>query len=356
MSPTSYQTAPPRVATDVLANNGPAFHPGACPSRPRSIPRVRVAVVDIGTNSTRLLVAEVDTDSGSISELVRRSQVTRLGQGVDSSGSLSQEAMERVFAVLEEYRDAIQDNGAHSNLAVLTSAVRDARNGGEFARRVREDYGLDARVLSGDEEAQLTFLGAMSGRTGGGAEELMVVVDIGGGSTEFILGRDRTAGFHVSLPAGVVRMSERHIHSDPPAPRELQALGEDVRGTLDEGLPQGEREAVAKGVAVAGTATSAASIDLELDPYDPERVHGYVLELGVVELLLARLAEMDERQRREVVGLNPDRAPTIVAGMILLEEAMRAFGLEEVEVSEHDILYGGALRLAGLGPGGNGSP
>jgi exopolyphosphatase/guanosine-5'-triphosphate,3'-diphosphate pyrophosphatase len=151
----------------------------------------------------------------------------------------------------------------------------------------------------------------------------------------------------VSLPAGVVRMSERHISSDPPAPSQLQDLARDVRRVFLEGLPPDQRAPVTRGIAVAGTATSAASIAQELDPYDPARVHGYPLLLASIELLLARLADMDEAQRRRVVGLHPDRAPTIVAGMILLSEALRAFELDSVEVSEHDILFGGALRLAG---------
>ncbi len=312
---------------------------------------MRVAVVDIGTNSTRLLVADVDPASASVEPLVRRSEVTRLGSGVDETGSLAQEACERVFATLARYREVIGAHGCSANLAVLTSAVRDAANGEQFAARVREDYGLDARVLRGEEEAQLTFLGAMSDRAGEpeSGDGPAVVVDIGGGSTEFVIGRGRRAGFHVSLAAGVVRMSERHIAHDPPAPRELQELAQDVRSTFLEGLPAHERAPVTRGIAVAGTATSAASIAQELDPYDPERVHGYRLQLATIELLLARLADMDEAGRRRVVGLHPDRAPTIVAGMILLGEALRAFELDEVEVSEHDILYGGALRLAGLG-------
>jgi exopolyphosphatase/guanosine-5'-triphosphate,3'-diphosphate pyrophosphatase len=308
---------------------------------------MRVAVVDIGTNSTRLLIADVDPSSGSVEELVRRSHVTRLGDGVDASGALSAEASERVFAVLEGYRREIEEHRCEANLAVLTSAVRDASNGAEFAARVREEYGLDARVLPGEQEAQLTFLGAMAPRPA--AIEPTVVIDIGGGSTEFIIGVGRSAGFHASLHAGVVRMSERHIHTDPPAPGELQELAADVRKVFLDGLPAEERAPVTRGIAVAGTATSAASIDQGLDPYDPERVHGYPLELASVELLLARLAEMDEAARRQVVGLHPDRAPTIVAGMILLGEAMRAFELEQVEVSDHDILHGGALRLAGAG-------
>jgi exopolyphosphatase / guanosine-5'-triphosphate,3'-diphosphate pyrophosphatase len=308
---------------------------------------VRVAVVDIGTNSTRLLVAEVNQATGSVRELVRRSKVTRLGDGVDAGGKLSEEAAGRVFATLEEYRAEMDSQGVEANLAVLTSAVRDASNGAHFATRVREDYGLDARVLEGEEEAQLTFLGAMAGRPP--AAEPTVVIDIGGGSTEFVVGTGREAGFHVSLHAGVVRMSERHIHGDPPSPEDLQELALDVRTTFLEGLPPEERSPVNHAIAVAGTATSAASIEQELDPYDPARVHGYTLELATVELLLARLADMDEEERRRVVGLNPDRAPTIVAGMILLSEAMKAFDLEQLEVSEHDILYGGALTLAGLG-------
>ena len=306
---------------------------------------MRAAVVDIGTNSTRLLVADVDS-SGAVTELVRRSTVTRLGDGVDASGSLSPEAIDRTRAALQEYRRLIDDHSCQANLAVLTSAVRDASNGPDFTEHVRHDFSLDARTLSGDEEAQLTFLGAMHDRDF--TSEPTVVIDIGGGSTEFIVGHDSSAGFHASLPAGVVRMSERHIHTDPPAPTELQQLAREARAVFLAGLPSDRRAPVTRGIAVAGTATSAASIDQELDPYDPSRVHGYPLLLATVELLLARLADMDESQRRRVVGLSPDRAPTIVAGMVLLSEALRAFELDCVEVSDHDILFGGALRLAGV--------
>jgi len=308
---------------------------------------VRVAVVDIGTNSTRLLVADVDPSSGAVTERLRRSRVTRLGHGVDAAGALAEESIERVCRTLGDYRREIEEQGCVANIAVLTSAVRDASNGREFAARVREEFGLDAQVLSGEEEGQLTFLGAMSGRAP--AQEPTVVIDIGGGSTEFIVGTGRSASFFVSLHAGVVRMSERHIHTDPPAPEELQNLGGDVRETFQSGLPAGERERVRAGIAVAGTATSAASIEQELDPYDPDRVNGYTLRLSTVELLLARIAEMDEAQRRALVGLDPDRAPTIVAGLILLSEAMRVCALEQVEVSEHDLLHGAAIRAAGAG-------
>ncbi|HKG03141.1 MAG TPA: Ppx/GppA phosphatase family protein [Conexibacter sp.] len=305
---------------------------------------MHVGVVDIGTNSTRLLIADVE--DGAITELDRRSQVTRLGQGVDTSGSLAEEAMVRVFATLDAYRDALDaaDVPADARVAVLTSAARDATNGADFTRRVRDDYGLDARTIAGEEEAELTFRGATHGRDPQDTTPLLVV-DIGGGSTELIVGAAGSTepSFHVSLQAGVVRQTERHLHHDPPPPHELQQLADDVRATIEAGVPREVRASARAAVGVAGTATSLAAIDQELDPYDPRRVHGYVLELGEVELLLARLAQMPLAQRRDVRGLHPDRAPTIVAGAAILLEVLRAFELDRAEVSEHDLLHGVAL-------------
>jgi len=309
---------------------------------------MRVAVVDIGTNSTRLLLADVDEHSGALTEVERRTTVTRLGQDVDTSGALADEAVSRVFAALDEYRAAIESHGgADRSIAVLTSAVRDASNGATFTGRVRDEYGLDAHTIPGAEEARLTFLGATSERVPGAEEDgPIVVIDIGGGSTEFVVGRDRTVEFFESTQAGVVRQTERHITTDPPDPDELADLAEEVRAIFADALAEGVRREVRAAVGVAGTATSMAAIDQELEPYDPERVHGHVVSLGRVEELLARLAAMTEEQRRRVPGLHPDRAPTIVAGAVLLIEALRAFGLDEVEVSEHDILRGAALDAA----------
>ena len=215
--------------------------------------------------------------------------------------------MERVFATLSEYRAEIDRHRCERNVAVLTSAVRDASNGAEFAARVREDYGLDARVLAGEQEAQLTFLGAMSGREPGPGPT--VVIDVGGGSTEFVVGEDRNVGFHVSLNAGVVRMSERHIHADPPATEELEELAADVRSVFTAGLPVDVRRAVAAGIAVAGTATSAASIDQQLDPYDPERVNGYPLPRSTVESLLGRLPGWTNRSAARWWACTPTGRP-----------------------------------------------
>jgi exopolyphosphatase/guanosine-5'-triphosphate,3'-diphosphate pyrophosphatase len=305
---------------------------------------MRVGVVDIGTNSTRLLIADVQEDA--ITELDRRSEVTRLGQGVDTSGRLADEAMERVFATLSAYHDALDaaDVPADARVAVLTSATRDAANGSEFTRRVREDYGLDARTIAGEEEARLTFRGATHGRDPQDTTPLLVF-DIGGGSTELIVGAAGSdePSFHISLQAGVVRQSERHLHRDPPAPHELQQLADEVLATIEANVPEEIRTSARIAIGVAGTATSLAAIDQELDPYDPRRVHGYVLERAEVELLLARLAQMPLARRREVRGLHPDRAPTIVAGAAILLEVLRAFELDRAEVSEHDLLHGVAL-------------
>ena len=304
---------------------------------------MRVAVVDIGTNSTRLFIADVGHDD-RLTRLVRESVVTRLGEGVDSSGRLAAKPMRRVFDTLARYKAQIEDHDVTATTAVLTSAVRDAANGAEFTATVRERFGFDARAIGGDEEAALTFAGATSERAGDHRE--IVVVDIGGGSTEFVTGRDGRVDFHVSTQAGVVRQTERHLHDDPPPPEGLQALAAETQTIFTSAIPPELRERVQAAIAVAGTATSCAAIELELDPYDPERVHGHVLKLGTCEMLLARLAQMTDAERREVVGLHPDRAPAIVAGVAMLVEALRAFGLEEVEVSEHDILRGAALHLA----------
>ncbi len=306
---------------------------------------MRVAVADIGTNSTRLLVADVAPD-GSVTELERASTVTRLGEGVDATGVLGEEPMQRVLSTLEIYRRAIDRHGATATIAVLTSAVRDAANGDEFTAQVRERYGLRAQTIDGDEEAALTFAGVTSERPKDGATT--VVVDIGGGSTEYVVGRDGQVEFQVSTQAGVVRQTERHIPGDPPSPDGIRDLSEEVAVIIRGAVPAEVRERVTQAIAVAGTATQCAAIAQELDPYDPAMVHGYTLELATLELLLARLAQMTLEERKTVVGLDPARAPTIVAGIAMLVEALRAFGLSSAEVSEHDILRGAALRMAAL--------
>ena len=305
---------------------------------------MNIAVVDIGSNSTRLLIAEIE-DHRVRRELVRHSEVTRLGAGVDADGRLRDDAMQRVYTTLDGYKAEIDEHGAQAAVAVLTSAVRDSANGQEFADTVRDRYGLEPHVLSGDQEAQLTFLGATSERDASDRTPTLVL-DIGGGSTEMIIGSGGEVGFHVSTQAGVVRQTERHLHVDPPDPAEMDALAADARGILEAAVPTDRRREVQHGIAVAGTATSLAAIAQHLDPYDPERVHGYLLSSGECDRILGELAAMTLEERRQVAGLHPDRAPTIVAGVLIFREVLRLFGLSRIEISEHDILRGAALGLA----------
>jgi exopolyphosphatase/guanosine-5'-triphosphate,3'-diphosphate pyrophosphatase len=303
----------------------------------------RIAVVDIGSNSTRLLIAELD--HGRVTEeLVRHSNVTRLGAGVDQDGHLRDDAIERVFATLSDYRTEIDRHHCARGVAVLTSAVRDSANGSDFAAEVERRFGLTAHVLAGDEEARLTFLGATSERDPDDTTPTLVF-DIGGGSTEMVIGAGAEVDFHVSTQAGVVRQTERHLEHDPPPEAEQRELSQDVSQILADAVPEAQRRAVSRAIAVAGTATSLAAIAQDLDPYDAERVHGYRLDRAECEQILARLAAMPLQQRRQVAGLHPDRAPTIVAGVLIFLAVLRLFGLEEVEVSEHDILRGAALGL-----------
>lgn len=294
-----------------------------------TVRRVPVAVIDIGTNTTRLLVAEVE--DGQVVELERRTVITSLGQGVDASGRLAQDAMDRVAEAIAVYREVIDRLGAERVVALATSAMRDAENGPEFREFLKQRFGIEAQTISGDEEARLTFRGATSGRVD---DDEAVVIDIGGGSTEYVVGRPgQDPSFHVSTQMGSVRHTERFLHSDPPTHRELQELAAAVCETVPD-------VAVEQGIAVAGTATSLAAID------GAEEAHAYRLSLATCERLVARLAAMPLEERRRVEGLHPDRAPTIVAGAVILTESIRALGLREVEVSVADILHGAALSAA----------
>jgi exopolyphosphatase/guanosine-5'-triphosphate,3'-diphosphate pyrophosphatase len=296
----------------------------------------------MGTNSTRLLVADIE--DGEVKELERRSTVTRLGRGVDTSRQLATEAIEDVVSAVGEYIKLYEPLEPDVVLALATSAVRDAENSGAFIAELRERFALNARILTGEEEARLTYVGAVAGRA---PSDGTLVIDIGGGSTEIVVGSGREMAFHTSLQLGTVRHTERHIRNDPPTAQELEALAEDIRKQLFAELAAADFFEIHTGIAVAGTPTSLAAIDQELDPYDPERVHGYVLSLDAIQHMYSMLSGKSLEERLKVPGLHPGRAPTIVAGVVILIQAMRAFGLQEIEVSEHDILYGAALEAAG---------
>lgn len=303
---------------------------------------MRIAAIDIGTNSTRLLVADVA--GGSVDELFRDSIVTRLGDRVDQTGRLADDAQQRVFDVLGGYRDRFRSAGAERIGGVCTSAVRDATNGAQFVAEVAERFGVELDLIGGDREARLTFAGASSGDALDG--ERSVVVDIGGGSTEFIVGESGELIFHVSTDIGAVRHSERFLQADPPEAEQLAALREAVAAEIRARVPAEHRTGVKRCVAVAGTPTVLASVDLALEEFDPWKVHGHPITRGACERMLADLAALPLAERREVTGLHPDRAPTIVAGAAILAETLASFALEAATVSEHDILYGIALDLA----------
>jgi exopolyphosphatase / guanosine-5'-triphosphate,3'-diphosphate pyrophosphatase len=296
---------------------------------------VRVAAIDIGTNSTRLLVA--DADGGTLREVERLLEITRLGDRVDADGELGEASMQRVETCVARYAERARELDAATPLAVATSAVRDAANGAEFMRRLEQGCGVRTRVLTGEQEARLTLRGVVSGGRLAGA---VVVCDIGGGSTELIAGEDGRVGFAVSLNLGCVRMSERHLHSDPPTAEEVAALRHEAAGILPGDVPAGSL------IGVAGTITTLATIDLGLDEEIPERVDGHELSAEAVAAQLERLAALPLEERREVRGLMPERASTIVAGSAILAQLMRHLGAERLTVSERDILHGAALEAA----------
>jgi exopolyphosphatase / guanosine-5'-triphosphate,3'-diphosphate pyrophosphatase len=300
----------------------------------------RVAVIDVGSNSTRLLVADVD---GGVSVVERQSRVTRLGRGVDLSGQLSDEAIDAACDAIADYVQLCRDLEAEQVTAIATSAVRDASNGEAFVAELRERFALSARVLDGEEEARLTYRGATAEQP---PQLPTLVIDIGGGSTEMIVGTGTEIAFHASLQAGVVRHTERHISGDPPTAVELEALADDIRALIEEALAGHTEARASAGIAVAGTPTSLSAVELGLEPYDPSRVHGHALSLKTIQHLLSQFASAPLAERVAIPGLHPDRAPTIIAGCVILIEAMRAFGLNQIQASEHDILYGMALETA----------
>jgi exopolyphosphatase/guanosine-5'-triphosphate,3'-diphosphate pyrophosphatase len=294
----------------------------------------RVAAVDIGTNSTRLLVADVEGES--VRELDRRLEITRLGEGVDERRILLPEAVARVRNVLADYRRAAGEAGVERTLAFATSAVRDADNGEAFLGEIEWSYGFTTRLLGGDDEALLTFRGVSAGRQ---VAPGTIVIDVGGGSTELILGGPDGVDFHTSLDLGCVRLTER-FGSD------FAAAASYVRDVLAESVPADVRPEAAIGV--AGTITTIATVDLGLDEEDPEVVHGHRLSAETVAAWTERLEGMTVEEIRTLRGMHRDRAPVITAGAVVVRETLAHFGLDALEVSERDIMHGAALAAAEL--------
>jgi len=297
----------------------------------------RVAAVDLGTNSTRLLVADVDGER--LEEVERLLTITRLGEGVDERRRLLPVPIARVRNTLADYRRELEGLGATRTLAIGTSAIRDAENGEAFLGEIEWSYGFTTRLLDGREEAAMMLRGVAAGRAG--TLEDALLVDIGGGSTELVISADGKPAESVSLDVGCVRLTERFLASDPPTPEELAAAATHVRTVLPV-------RPARSAIGVAGTVTTLATLDLGLDEYDPERTHGHQIPRDTVDRQLDRLAGMTLEERLRVPGIEPGRAPVIVAGLVILREILDAFDLDEVEVSERDILHGAALTAAEL--------
>jgi exopolyphosphatase / guanosine-5'-triphosphate,3'-diphosphate pyrophosphatase len=294
---------------------------------------MRVAAVDLGTHATRLLIADVE--DGRIEEVERDLVFTKLGEDVDRRRRLLPLPIARVRNCLSDYRRRIEAHGVDRTLAVGTSAIRDAENGEAFLGEVEWSYGFTTRLLSGDDEGLLTFRGATSDRE---PSEGTLVVDIGGGSTELVTGD----GFQVSLDLGCVRLTERFLHSDPPSRGELDACAEHVRAVLPPALSHDGA------IGVAGTVTTLAALDLGLEEYDRERVDGHRLSLAGVDRQLKRLAALPLAERREVPALEPERAPVIVGGAVIVREVVARYRIDALRVSERDILDGIAFEAATL--------
>ena len=341
---------------------------------------VRVAAIDCGTNSLRLLIADVDPVRGTLTDLSRRMEIVRLGQGVDATGRLAADALDRTFLVLADYAREIESASAGAVRMVATSATRDAVNAGEFVRGVTAILGCAPEVLSGGQEARLGFIGATAefrpgpagksgpdsgrGRDGGsgldggpGQAPLAppyLVADIGGGSTEFVVGgngagsEDRLAA--VSVDVGCVRLTERHLHSDPPSAGEIAAATADVDAALTEVAAKLPVASARTLLGLAGSVTTVTAIARGLDGYDPARIHHARIPASAVSAVTAELLRMSRLERASISVMHPGRADVIGGGALVLDRIVRRFGFAEVVASEHDILDGLAWSLAGPGP------
>jgi exopolyphosphatase / guanosine-5'-triphosphate,3'-diphosphate pyrophosphatase len=324
----------------------------------------RVAAIDCGTNSLRLLIADADPASRRLVDVRRRMEIVRLGQGVDATGMLAPDALARTFRVLAEYAREIREAGATRVRMVATSATRDARNAADFTGGVQETLGITPEVVSGGEEALLSFAGATTelaagadrdAGTGAGPEPPYLVVDIGGGSTEFVLGGSEDADLAsapsglaaISVDIGCVRLTERRLHSDPPTEAEIKGATGDIDHALDTvaaAIPVADARTL---VGLAGSVTTVAAIALGLLEYDPGRTHHARITAAAVHAVTAELLAATRRERAAIGSMHPGRVDVIGAGALVLDQVVQRFGFAEVVTSEHDILDGIAWSIAG---------
>ena len=313
--------------------------------------QVRVAAIDCGTNSIRLLIADIDPERAALTDIAREMKIVRLGEGVDRTGRLSEAALDRTIGALREYADLIRQAAPRGVRMVATSATRDAANSQEFVDRVKEVLGVAPEVVSGDEEARLSFTGATRELAGaahareGGCPPPYLVTDIGGGSTEFVLGGPAGVSGARSIDIGCVRMTERHLHGDPPSPAEVAAATADIDAAVAlvaGGVPVRQARTL---VGLAGSVTTVAGIALGLARYDPARIHHSRVSAEQVHEITGQLLGQTRAQRAAIGVMHPGRVDVIGAGALVLDRIMIRLGFAEVLVSEHDILDGIAWSL-----------
>lgn len=310
---------------------------------------MRVAAYDCGTNSLRLLVADVDPARGTMTELARDMRIVRLGEGVDRTGRIGDAALGRTLDALRDFDAVARGFGVDRTRFCATSAARDAENAAEFAAAVHEVIGVEPEVISGDQEAALSFAGAVGALGPLGRSDHpqpYLVVDIGGGSTEFILGAETVTASR-SLDIGSVRLAERHFADDPPSAEQVAAATADVEAAIDTLAGAGVDLTTARTVVgVAGTITTIAAGALGLATYDRTAIHHADLPVGRVQETIAQLIAMSSMQRRALGYMHPGRADVIGAGAVILDVLLRRTRVGSVLVSEQDILDGIALSCA----------
>ena len=303
----------------------------------------RVAAIDCGTNSIRLLVADIDVDAGTLRDVDRRMEIVRLGQGVDRTGRFAPDALERTMDACRRYADVVRATGAERVRFVATSASRDVSNRDEFEAGVRGALGVEPEVVTGDEEAALSFAGATR-ELAGSVPEPVLVVDIGGGSTEFVLGSEAVRAAR-SVDIGCVRMTERHLHSDPPTASEVAAARADIEAAISLAQETVPLEVARTLVGLAGSVTTLAAMALDLPSYQPERIHHARVTAVDVRLMSERLLAMNHDARAALPYMHPGRVDVIGAGALVLAAILDRLPVTEVVVSEHDILDGIAWSL-----------
>lgn len=305
----------------------------------------RVGSIDCGTNSIRLLIADVP-DEGPLTDVVREMRTVRLGEGIDRTGEFTPQALDRTFAAVEEYAALVAEHPVERLRFVATSASRDARNRDVFIAGVSERLGVEPEVIAGAEEADLSFLGAVRGLPADVRVPPLLVVDIGGGSTEFVIGTDSVTQ-RISVNIGCVRMTERHLVSDPPTPDEIARVERDVADALAQVREALDLQDARTLIGVAGTVTTVAAMAMNLDRYDPQVLHGSRTSLKQVEEVTQRLLVMTRAERAALPFMHPGRVDVIGGGAMVLRAIMRAAEAREVVASETDILDGIGYTLAG---------